>query len=102
MTGYFWRTDDRLIDGTFYDSAYIGGSLQQEFGYGGAAISALAAPAQFDTNVNQFHEEVRLASKPAGPDDRWSWIGGLYYSRTRTGLLDDENSSTRRKPCSAR
>jgi outer membrane receptor protein involved in Fe transport len=91
VTGYFWRTDDRLIDGTFYDSVYIGESLQQEFGYGGAAISALAAPAEFDTNVNQFHQEVRLASKPSGPDDHWSWIGGLYYSRTRTGLLDDEH-----------
>ena len=45
---------------------------------------------QFNTNVNQINQEVRLASKPAGPDDRWSWLGGIYYSRSRTGLLDNE------------
>jgi outer membrane receptor protein involved in Fe transport len=91
VTGYFWRRDDRFIDGTFYDSAYIGESLQQEFGYGGAVISALAAPARFDTNVNQIHQEVRLASKPLERGDHWSWIAGLYYARSRTGLLDDEH-----------
>jgi iron complex outermembrane recepter protein len=91
VSGYFWRDDNRLIDGTQYDSAYIGGSLQDEFGYGGAAISGLAAPAQFETNINQIHQEIRLASKPAGPDDKWTWIAGLYYSRTRTGLLDNEH-----------
>ena len=94
VSGYFWRSDDRLIDGTFYDSAYIGATLLQQVPSntaGAAAISGLAAPAQFDTNVNQVHEELRLASKPAGPDDRWSWLGGLYYSRSRTGLLDNEH-----------
>jgi iron complex outermembrane receptor protein len=89
VTGYFWRRDDRNIDGTVYDSEYIGGSLQQEYGFGGAAVSALAAPVQFNTNVNQVHEELRLSSKPG--DSALSWIAGLYYSRTRTGLLDNEH-----------
>jgi iron complex outermembrane receptor protein len=88
ITGYFWRHDDRNIDGTVYDSQYIGSSLQQEFGYGGAAISALAAPVQFDTGVNQIHQEVRMSSKPS---DTLTWIAGLYYSRTRTSLLDNEH-----------
>lgn len=91
VSGYFWRNDERLIDGTFYDSVYLGQSLQQEFGYGGDAISALAAPSKFYTNVNQIHQELRLSSKPGGAEERWSWIGGLYYSRSRTGLLDDEH-----------
>ena len=90
VTGYFWRANNRKIDGTYYDSAYIGGYLQQTEGYGGAEISGLAAPVQFNTNVNQINQEVRLASKPAGPDNPWSWLGGLYYSRARTGLLDNE------------
>ena len=34
VSGYFWRTDDRLIDGTIYDSVFIGTSLQQQFGFG--------------------------------------------------------------------
>jgi outer membrane receptor protein involved in Fe transport len=91
VTGYFWRQDERNIDGTVYDSEYIGGSLQSQFGFGGAAISALAAPVQFNTGVNQFHQELRLASKPGGADERWAWIAGLYYSRTRTSLLDNEH-----------
>ncbi|HEY0341542.1 MAG TPA: TonB-dependent receptor, partial [Steroidobacteraceae bacterium] len=91
VTGYFWRKDDRMIDGTFYDSVYLGDILQQQFGYGGAAIGALAAPSKFDTNVNQIHQELRLSSKPAAAGDRWSWIGGLYYARTRTALVDDEH-----------
>jgi outer membrane receptor protein involved in Fe transport len=89
VSGYFWRRDDRNIDGTFYDSVYLGQYLQQTYGYGGDAIGALAAPVQFNTNVNQIHEELRLSSK-TGPDDAWSWIGGLFYSRARTGLLDNE------------
>ena len=91
VSGFFSRRDDRNIDGTVYDSQYLGSSLQQQFGYGGAAISALAAPVQFNTGVNQFHQEVRLASKPQGPDDKWAWIGGVYYSKTRTSLLDNEH-----------
>jgi iron complex outermembrane recepter protein len=91
VSGYFWRQDDRNIDGTVYDSEYIGESLQAQYGYGGAAISALAAPVQFNTGVNQFHQEVRFASKPGGPDDKWAWIGGVYYSKTRTSLLDNEH-----------
>jgi iron complex outermembrane receptor protein len=90
VTGYFWRRDDRNIDGTFYDSVYLGEYLQSTYGYGGAAIGALPAPVQFNTNVNQIHEELRLASKPGGADEQWSWIAGLYYSKTRTGLLDNE------------
>lgn len=89
VTGYFWRRDDRNIDGTVYDSVYLGESLQDEYGFGGAAVSALAAPVQFNTNVNQVHEELRLSSKPG--DAALSWIAGLYYSRTRTGLLDNEH-----------
>jgi len=91
ISGYFWRRDDRNIDGTFYDSVYLGSILQQQFGYGGAAIAGLPAPVQFNTNINQVQEEIRLASKPPGAGDHWSWIGGLYYSRTRTGLLDNEH-----------
>jgi iron complex outermembrane receptor protein len=91
VSGYFWRRDDRNIDGTVYDSQFLGNSLQQQFGFGGAAISALAAPVQFNTGVNQFHQELRLASKPQGPDDKWAWIGGVYYSKTRTSLLDNEH-----------
>ena len=89
VSGYFWRRDNRNIDGTFYDSVYLGQFLQQTYGYGGDAIGALAAPVQFNTNVNQIHEELRLSSKTK-PDDAWSWIGGLFYSRSRTGLLDNE------------
>ncbi|MBS0420087.1 MAG: TonB-dependent receptor [Proteobacteria bacterium] len=91
VSGYFWRNDHRLIDGTFYDSVFLGSLLQQQFGYGGDTVAALAAPSKFYTNVNQLHQEIRLASNPSGPDDRWSWITGLFYSRTRTQLLDDEH-----------
>jgi len=90
VTGYFWRDDDRTMDTTPEDSPYIGQLLQQQFGYGGATISALAAPGNYLANINQVHQEIRLASKPPGPDDRWSWIVGLYYSRARTTLVDVE------------
>ena len=96
VTGYFWRTDDRNIDGTVYDSGFIAGPFGALQAFmprslaGEAAIAALAAPVQFDTNVNQVHEELRLASK-RGASDAWSWIAGLYYSRGRTGLLDNEH-----------
>ncbi len=56
------------------------------YGYGGDAIGALPAPVQFNTNVNQIHQELRLASKPGGADDAWSWIAGLYYSKAADGI----------------
>ncbi len=96
ITGYFWRNDERNIDGTVYDSGFIAGpygplqALSPRVPAGEAALGALAAPVQFNTNVNQVHEELRLASKQ-GPDDTWSWLAGLYYSRGRTGLLDNEH-----------
>lgn len=96
VTGYFSRQDHRLIDGTFYDSGFIGYLFDtpvDQGGYGignGSLFATLPAPSQFYTTVNQVHQEVRLASKPAGPGDRWSWIAGLYYSRNRTTLLDNE------------
>jgi iron complex outermembrane receptor protein len=43
---------------------------------------------EFISGVNQFHQELRLASKPS---DTLTWIAGLYYSRTRTSLLDNEH-----------
>ncbi len=97
VTGYFWRQDHRIIDGTVYDSVYIGSLFDTPVdsgGYGlgnGALFASLPAPSQFYTSVNQVHQELRLASKPSGPDDRLSWIAGLYYSRSRTGLLDNEH-----------
>jgi len=96
VTGFFWRQDHRLVDGTYYDSAYIGSLFdtpvsQGGFGLGnGANFANLPAPSQFNTSVNQFHQELRVASRPAGAD-RLAWIGGLYYSRNRTDLLDNEH-----------
>jgi outer membrane receptor protein involved in Fe transport len=97
VSGFFWRQDHRLIDGTVYDSAYIGYLFdtpvaQGGFGLGnGANFASLPAPSQFDTAVNQFHQELRVASRPDGAGDRFSWIGGLYFSRNRTDLLDNEH-----------
>jgi outer membrane receptor protein involved in Fe transport len=93
--GYFWRQDHRLIDGTFYDSGFLGFLFdtppdQGGIGIGnGAAFATLPAPSQFYTTVNQVHGELRIASKPSA-GDRWSWIAGLYYARNRTDLFDNE------------
>jgi hypothetical protein len=87
VTGYFWRDDNRLIDGTQYDSAYIGASLQDEYGYGGGAISGLAAPAQFETNINQIHQEIRL-----------SHAHGFVGQRTHPGLQHHLRIHVQRHP----
>ncbi len=97
VTGFFSRQDHRIVDGTFYDSVYLGSLFDTPASDGGIGIghgstfASLPAPAQFFTTVNQIHQELRLSSRPAGPDDRLSWITGLYYSRGRTGLLDNEH-----------
>lgn len=96
ITGYFWRSDDRNIDGTVYDSGFIAGpygplqALTPRSPAGETALGALPAPVQFNTNINQIHEELRLSSR-SGPGDSWSWLVGLFYSRARTGLLDNEH-----------
>ncbi|MDR3511378.1 MAG: TonB-dependent receptor [Caulobacteraceae bacterium] len=87
ITSYFARRYDRLVDGTLYDSAYIGSILDGLYGHGGDAIGALAAPSQFNTRDHRVTQEIRLASKDEG---RLTWIAGLYYTHDSEQLIDVE------------
>ncbi len=88
VSSYFARRSDRQIDGTVYDSVYVGSLLDGLYGYGGDAIGALAAPSEFNTRNHRFTQEVRLASKGSSP---LSWIVGLYYTHDNEELLDVEH-----------
>ena len=88
VSSYFARRSDRQVDGTLYDSVYVGSILDGLYGYGGSGIGALAAPSEFNTRNHRFTQEVRLASKTASP---LSWIFGLYYTHDSEELLDVEH-----------
>jgi hypothetical protein len=91
VTGYFWRDDNRLIDGT---------SVRQRLHRRLAARRVRlrrrrhfrAGRAGAIRNQRQSDPPGDCASPPSRPAGRrWAWIAGLYYSRTRTGLLDNEH-----------
>jgi iron complex outermembrane receptor protein len=70
VTSYFYRFFDRQVDGTFYNSGYIGslidgaGITGLDGNLDGNLVGNVASPVHYQIWTQQFTEELRLASKP--------------------------------------
>jgi len=92
LTGVFSlykRQFDRTQDGTFVNSPFLGTQVTNTTL--GTIVGFLPSAVYLNNNIDQRSFELRLASKPyeAGQFPL-TWLGGAYYSRERTDVVDNE------------
>ncbi len=95
-TSYFQRKFDRTQNGSAYNSYSLSTFLTSTDDGGTAppelidTIAGLPSAVYLNNRVRQVSQELRLASKPYDQArSPWTWLGGVYVSRQRTGI--DEN-----------
>lgn len=107
VSSYFYRYFDRKVDGTFYNSGFIGSLIDQGplvngvnvpiFGIDGNLdgyqIGNIASPVHYSVWTQQLTQELRLASKPyAAGGSKVTWIAGVYYSDQKLDSRDFETA----------
>jgi len=101
VSSYFQRKFDRTLDGKNYVTGPLASPVNCEIltaACGGnapdglpAAIMALPAPSQLNSQVEQFSQEVRMASKAYDQSvSPWTWVGGLYFANQRTSITEND------------
>ncbi len=97
VSSYFYRHFDRTVDGTFYNSGYIGslidgaGLTGLDGNLDGYQIGNLASPVKYRILTQQFSQELRLASRPYEPGRfPLTWIAGAFYSNQNLDSRDFE------------
>lgn len=97
VTSYFWRDNERLLDGTYFNDAALAyffldpnpvfASHQAQ---NDSIIAHVPSPSYTGTKETQFTEELRATSaKPGAGDLPLRWTAGLYYSQQ---AQDSQNS----------
>jgi iron complex outermembrane recepter protein len=102
VTSYFYRYFTRDLDGTFYNTGYLGSVFLDQAvppvtgldgNLDGYLVGNVASPIRYTVNTNQISQEVRVASKPfeAGRNP-FTWIAGGYYSHQTLDSMDYETA----------
>lgn len=98
-SSYFYRDFNRQVDGTAYNSGYIGsvidgaGILGLDGNLDGALIGNVASPVHYRIRTQQATQELRLASKPYAPGGApITWIAGAFYSHQKLDSRDFETA----------
>ncbi len=98
-TSYFYRDFNRQVDGTAYNSGFIGslidgaGILGLDGNPDGALIGNVASPVHYRIRTQQTTQEIRLASKPyAAGGAPITWIAGAFYSHQKLDSRDFETA----------
>ena len=102
VTSYFYRSFIRTVDGTQYNSGFIGsvyldGATPPVLGLDGQLdgylVGNVASPVHYTVSTKQVSEEVRFASKPFTPGGNpFTWIAGGFYSHQKLDSNDYENA----------
>lgn len=104
VSSFFQREFNRTLDGRNYVTApfistnpnsgcYIyvaacGGTVPDSLL---TTINGLPSPTTLDSKVQQFSEELRLASKAYDASvSPWTWVGGLYFANERTTVIEND------------
>lgn len=96
-TSYFQRKFDREQNGSAYNSYSLSTFLTSTDDGGTAppalidAVAGLPSIVYLNNKVRQVSQEFRLASKPYDAAvSPWTWLGGVYFSRQRTGIIEND------------
>jgi len=95
VSSYFWRDEERVSDGTYFNNYVLGDYLIPPYTGLPASnnITTLASQVTFPTTYSTISQEVRLAS-PANSGSPLKWVAGLYASEQRMSHLNDEPTPT--------
>ena len=98
-TSYFYRDFNRQVDGTAYNSGYIGsvidgaGILGLDGNLDGALIGNVASPVEYRIRTQQATQELRLASKAyVAGGAPITWVAGAFYSHQKLDSRDFETA----------
>jgi iron complex outermembrane receptor protein len=88
VSSYAWRQFPRTTDGTYFNSVFVGGFVDQSGLLGldgqldGSKLAALPGPVYNSLSTKQWTQELRLSSKAYDPNSGLpiSWLAGLYLS----------------------
>jgi outer membrane receptor protein involved in Fe transport len=107
LSGY-QRRFKRVQDGTSINVPYIGDVIRYGNSDGdpdpavlgrdavphdalGQQVGAMPSAVNLDNKIDQTSLELRLASKDYQPGGNpFTWIGGIYFAKTKTQVYDDE------------
>jgi outer membrane receptor protein involved in Fe transport len=101
ISSYFQQQFNRIEDGTYYNSEYLGYIIDSDPPNGimnqGYQIGLLPGPVYTWVKTSVVTQEFRLASAPS-PDSALSWIGGLFFTDYRVhrqfnAYIDDFNQT---------
>ena len=101
ISSYVQQQFNRIEDGTYYNSEYLGSIIDGDPPNGiqnqGYQIGNLPGPVYTWIKTTVATQEFRLASE-ASADSRLSWVGGLYFSdnkvhRQFNAYVDDFNQT---------
>jgi iron complex outermembrane receptor protein len=98
VSTYFWRDNNRQIDGTYFNDAALAyfyldpnpvfASHQPE---NDSIIAHIASPVNAETKGTQFTQELRATSiKPREGELPLQWTAGLYYSHVTQNSQNSE------------
>ena len=98
-SSYFYRDFNRQVDGTVYNSGYIGSLIDAAGIVGldgnpdGALIGNVASPVHYRIRTQQATQELRLASKAyAAGGAPITWVAGVFYSHQKLDSRDFETA----------
>jgi outer membrane receptor protein involved in Fe transport len=89
VTSYFWRDNERLLDGTYFNDAALAyyfldfnPAFASHQAQNDSIIAHIASPSYTGVKETQFTQELRaVSSKPGAGELPLRWTAGLYYSK---------------------
>ncbi|MCJ2183500.1 TonB-dependent receptor [Novosphingobium sp. 1949] len=90
ITAYMHRSFTRQMDAVIYDSEYVAESIDPDYGAAYDAISVLPGVLRNRDRVNNWSQEVRLASPGIAAGNRYEWQVGAYANALKVRSYDDE------------
>jgi iron complex outermembrane recepter protein len=110
VTSYFHRRFVRTVDGTQYNSGFLGSAYLDQASSNpvtgapgpitgldgnldGYLVGNVPSPVHYTVSTKQISQEVRVASKPYVPGQgAFTWIAGAFYSHQKIDSLDYEDA----------
>ena len=102
VTSYFYRRFLRTVDGTAYNSGFLGSVYLDQAvppitgldgNLDGYLVGNVASPVHYTVSTKQISQELRLASQPYVPGHGpFTYIVGAFYSHQKLDSLDYEDA----------